>query len=51
MLKPLPTTTATFKDIIEGGFLYIDKTQYLYELVRYAKGVYFLARPGALARV
>jgi hypothetical protein len=45
MLKPLPTTTPTFKDIIEGGFLYVDKTQYLYELVRYTKGVYFLARP------
>jgi len=45
MLKPLPTTTSTFKDIIEGGFLYVDKTQYLYELVRYSKGVYFLARP------
>lgn len=45
MFKPLPTTTSTFKDIIEGGFLYVDKTQYLYELVRYSKGVYFLARP------
>ncbi|MCI5212599.1 MAG: hypothetical protein D3910_28285 [Candidatus Electrothrix sp. ATG2] len=23
----------------------IDKTQYLYELIRYPKGVYFLSRP------
>ncbi len=45
MLKPLPTSIQTFKDLINGGFLYIDKTQYLYELIRYQKGVYFLARP------
>ena len=45
MLKPLPTSIQTFCDLINGGYLYIDKTQYLYELVRYPKGVYFLARP------
>ena len=44
-LKPLPVSTSTFKDIIEGGFLYVDKTQALYELIRYTKGAYFLARP------
>jgi hypothetical protein len=45
MLKPLPVSTATFKDIIEGGFIYVDKTQYIYELLRYPKGAYFLSRP------
>lgn len=45
MLKPLPTTTATFRDIIEGGFLYIDKTESIYKLISPAKGAYFLARP------
>jgi hypothetical protein len=45
MLKPLPIGISTFRDIIEGGFLYVDKTQYVYELVRYPKGVYFLSRP------
>ncbi len=45
MLKPLPTSIQTFSDLINGGYLYIDKTQYLYELIRYPKGVYFLARP------
>ncbi len=44
-LKPLPTSIQTFKDLIDGGYLYVDKTQYLYELIRYPKGVYFLARP------
>lgn len=45
MPKPLAVWTHTFRDIIEGGFHYIDKTRYIYELVRYPKGVYFLARP------
>lgn len=45
MLKPLPVGIQTFKDIIEGEFLYVDKTKWIYELIRYPKGVYFLARP------
>ena len=45
MPKPLPVTTSTFRDIITNGFLYVDKTRYLYDLIRYPKGVYFLARP------
>ncbi len=45
MLKPLPIGISTFKDIVAGGFLYVDKTRYVYELVRYPKGVYFLSRP------
>lgn len=45
MKKPLPVGIQTFRDIIEGGFLYVDKTRWFYELVRYPKGVYFLARP------
>jgi hypothetical protein len=45
MSKPLAVWTHTFRDIIEGGFHYIDKTRYIYELIRYPKGVYFLARP------
>ncbi|MCE7986196.1 MAG: AAA family ATPase [Caldilinea sp. CFX5] len=45
MLKPVQASSPTFRDIIEGGFLYVDKTRDLYELVRYSKGIYFLARP------
>ena len=45
MPKPVQASTYTFRDIIENGFLYVDKTHYLYEMVRYGKGVYFLARP------
>ncbi|WLE95470.1 MAG: AAA family ATPase [Candidatus Electrothrix communis] len=45
MLNSLPTSIQTFCDLINGGYLYIDKTQYLYELIRDTKGVYFLASP------
>ena len=45
MPKLLPTNTSTFRKIREGGYLYIDKTQYLYELVRYPAGAWFLSRP------
>lgn len=45
MPKPVQASSYTFRDIIEGGFLYVDKTRTIYDLVRYSKGVYFLARP------
>ncbi len=45
MRKPLPVGIQTFRDIIQGGFLYVDKTPWIYELIRYPKGVYFLSRP------
>ncbi|MEM7130215.1 MAG: ATP-binding protein [Chloroflexota bacterium] len=45
MPKPLPTSTATFRDIIDGKYLYIDKTEYIYALAKYTKGAYFLSRP------
>ena len=45
MLELLPVTTFTFRKIIEDGLLYVDKTRYLYELVRYPNRAYFLSRP------
>ncbi|MCL4870205.1 MAG: AAA family ATPase [Anaerolineae bacterium] len=44
-LQPVPIGVQTFRDIIRGGFLYVDKTPWIYELIRQSKGVYFLARP------
>ncbi|MDR1022188.1 MAG: ATP-binding protein [Prevotellaceae bacterium] len=42
--KKLPAGIQTFETIIEGGFIYVDKTRMLVDLVE--KGnVYFLARP------
>jgi len=45
MPKPVQASTYTFRNLIEGGFLYVDKTRFLYELVHPKTGIYFLARP------
>lgn len=44
-MKPIQASSYTFRDIIVGGYLYVDKTHYLHKLVQYPKGLYFLARP------
>ena len=33
-LKPLPVGIQTFDKLIEGGYLYVDKTAYLYSRCR-----------------
>jgi hypothetical protein len=43
--KDLPVGIQTFKDLVEGNFVYVDKTKHLYELIKPEKGVYFLSRP------
>lgn len=45
MVKTLPTTTSEFRKIITGDYLYVDKTQYLYQLVQQPTGAWFLSRP------
>jgi hypothetical protein len=44
-LRPLPIGIQDFAALREGGFLYVDKTQKIYPLVRQSKGSYFLSRP------
>jgi len=44
-MKPLTTSIYTFSDLIAGGYLYVDKTAHVHELVREYKGQYFLSRP------
>ncbi len=43
--KYLPLGISDFRQMITGNFLYVDKTQYIYEMVRPPQGFYFLARP------
>jgi len=43
-MKPLPIGIQNFKEIVAGGYVYADKTQYVYELLNDAK-YYFLSRP------
>jgi hypothetical protein len=44
-MKPLSTSIFTFQDLIDGGYLYVDKTRLIYDLISGYKGQYFLARP------
>ena len=43
-MKKLPIGIQDFRKLREGGFLYIDKTEYLYKLSQ-AAGYFFLVRP------
>ncbi|MGP1491683.1 MAG: AAA family ATPase, partial [Treponema sp.] len=44
ILRKLPIGLQSFKDLREKGFLYVDKTEYLFRLATGSK-VYFLSRP------
>ncbi|MCL2116251.1 MAG: AAA family ATPase, partial [Methanobrevibacter sp.] len=43
-MKRLPVGISTFSEIIEENFIYVDKTQAIYEMVNTGK-TYFLSRP------
>ena len=45
MMKDLTSSVYTFEDLIQGNFLYVDKTEYIWQLIRPAKGMYFMSRP------
>ena len=45
MEKFLPVGIQSFEQMITGNFLYVDKTRYIYDMVRPPQGFYFLARP------
>ncbi|MCF7799571.1 ATP-binding protein [Candidatus Babeliales bacterium] len=44
LLKKLPIGIQGFRQIIENDYLYVDKTEYLYNLIKSGQ-VYFLSRP------
>ena len=43
-MKELPIGIQTFRKIIEGGYVYADKTRYIYNLLK-GSYYYFLSRP------
>jgi hypothetical protein len=45
MNKLLPIGISDFKKLREGGYVYVDKTEYIYRLVKEGSGYYFLSRP------
>ena len=44
-MKDLTTSIYTFENLIKGNFLYVDKTEYIWKLLKPAQGYYFLSRP------
>jgi len=45
MEKFLPIGVQNFAEMIKSNFVYVDKTQYIYEMVRIPQAFYFLSRP------
>ena len=44
-MKHLTSSVFSFVDMIQGNFLYVDKTEYIWRLIEPPKEMYFLARP------
>ena len=44
-MKDLTSYVYSFEDLIRGNFLYVDKTEYIWQLVRPHSEGYFLSRP------
>ncbi len=44
-MKSITASVYTFEDLINGNYLYIDKSEYYWKLVKEAKGIYFMSRP------
>ncbi len=44
MMKKLPIDVSTFSTMINGNYTYVDKTQYIYNLIESGR-FYFLSRP------
>jgi hypothetical protein len=45
MYQSITTSNYTFEDVITGGDLYVDKTDFFHKLITVNKGIYFLSRP------
>ena len=43
-MKKMPLGIQNFREIVHGGYVYADKTQYVYDLINDAS-YYFLSRP------
>ena len=44
-MKEITSSTSDFEDLIKGNYLYVDKTEFIWNLVKSYKGIYFMARP------
>jgi hypothetical protein len=45
MKKLLPIGISDFNKLIQGNYIYVDKTEYIYKLITEGGGYYFLSKP------
>ncbi len=45
IMKDITSSVYSIEDLIQGNFLYVDKTEYIWQLIKPAKEMYFLSRP------
>ena len=44
-MKDITSYVYNFEELIQGNFLYVDKTEYIWQLIRLSRAGYFLSRP------
>lgn len=44
-MKHVTGSVSSFENLIRGNFLYVDKTEFIWQLISPARGSYFLSRP------
>ena len=44
-MREINTTSSSFRDFVENGDIYVDKTEYIYKLVSAGRRFYFISRP------
>ena len=44
-MKNITCSIYKFEDLIQGNFLYVDKTEYIWRLIEPAKELFLLSRP------
>ena len=44
-VKNITSSVFSFENLINGNFLYVDKTEYIWKLIKPANAMYFLSRP------
>ena len=44
-MKDITSYVYSFEELIQGNFLYVDKTEYIWQLIRPGSAGYFLSRP------
>ena len=44
-MKNITSYVYSFEEIIQGNFLYVDKTEYIWQLIFSSSAGYFLSRP------